>query len=56
MSRFATWIGKNADGLIGLVLAACIAILAWADRIESAAAVVIRRGRRVGDHPKSHPW
>jgi hypothetical protein len=31
MSRFATWIGKNADGLIGLVLAACIAILAWAD-------------------------
>jgi hypothetical protein len=31
MSRFAAWIGRNADGLIGLVLAACIAILAWAD-------------------------
>ncbi|MGH3933840.1 MAG: hypothetical protein ACRDS1_02465 [Pseudonocardiaceae bacterium] len=31
MSRIIKWIAKNADGLIGLVLAACIAILAWAD-------------------------
>jgi hypothetical protein len=31
MSRIVKWIGKNADGLIALLLAACIAILAWAD-------------------------
>ncbi len=31
MSRIVKWITKNADGLIALVLAACIAILAWAD-------------------------
>lgn len=31
MSRIAQWIGKNADGVVALVLAACIAILAWAD-------------------------
>ncbi|HET9254666.1 MAG TPA: hypothetical protein VFO16_05630 [Pseudonocardiaceae bacterium] len=31
MSRIATWIGRNADGLVALLLAACIAILAWAD-------------------------
>jgi uncharacterized membrane protein len=33
MSRIVKWIAKNADGLIGLLLAACIAILAWADVI-----------------------
>src|SRR5690349_464748 len=31
MSRLFKWIAKNVDGLIGLLLAACIAILAWAD-------------------------
>lgn len=31
MSRISKWIGKNADGVIALVLAACIAVLAWAD-------------------------
>ncbi len=31
MSRVVKWIAKNADGLIGLLLAACIAILALAD-------------------------
>ncbi|MGH3766843.1 MAG: hypothetical protein ACRDS0_25420 [Pseudonocardiaceae bacterium] len=31
MSRAVKWIAKNADGLIGLLLAGCIAILAWAD-------------------------
>ena len=31
MPRFVAWIGKNADGLIALVLAACIAILALTD-------------------------
>lgn len=31
MSRTVKWITRNADGLIALVLAACIAILAWAD-------------------------
>ncbi|MGH3871557.1 MAG: hypothetical protein ACRDSR_08610 [Pseudonocardiaceae bacterium] len=34
MSRIAKWITKNADGLIGLVLAGCIAILAWADVVD----------------------
>ncbi|MGH3906789.1 MAG: hypothetical protein ACRDTE_21800 [Pseudonocardiaceae bacterium] len=31
MSRISKWIGKNADGVIALVLAACIAVLAWVD-------------------------
>lgn len=31
MSRISKWIGKNIDGLIALILAACIAVLAWAD-------------------------
>lgn len=31
MSRVVKWIAKNADGLIGLLLAACIAILALVD-------------------------
>jgi hypothetical protein len=31
MSRLFKWIAKNIDGLIGLLIAACIGILAWAD-------------------------
>lgn len=31
MSRISTWIAKNADGVIALVLGVCIAILALAD-------------------------
>lgn len=46
MSRIAKWIAKNADGLIALVLAACIAILAWADvvgtnQINSAVLLIL---------------
>jgi hypothetical protein len=36
LSRIAKWIGHNADGLIALVLAACIAILAWADVVGTS--------------------
>lgn len=31
MSRIVKWIGKNVDALTGLVLAACVGILAWAN-------------------------
>lgn len=31
MSRISRWIGKNVDGVIALLLAACVAVLAWAD-------------------------
>lgn len=46
MSRIVKWITKNADGLIALVLAACIAILAWADvvgtnQINSAVLLIL---------------
>ncbi|MGH3869678.1 MAG: hypothetical protein ACRDQ4_26965 [Pseudonocardiaceae bacterium] len=36
MSRIVKWIGKNADGLIAVVLAACVAILSWAHVVETA--------------------
>jgi hypothetical protein len=36
MSRFTKWIGKNADGVIALVLAFCIAILASLDVLGTA--------------------
>jgi hypothetical protein len=46
MPRVVKWITKNADGLIALVLAACIAILAWADvvgtnQIDSALLLIL---------------
>lgn len=46
MSRISKWIGKNADGVIALVLAACIAVLAWADvvgtnQIDSAVLLIL---------------
>lgn len=46
MSRIVKWITKNADGVIGLVLAACIAILAWtevvgANEVNSAVLLIL---------------
>ncbi|HEU0086561.1 MAG TPA: hypothetical protein VFQ77_02715 [Pseudonocardiaceae bacterium] len=46
MSRISTWIGKNADGVIALVLAACIAVLAWVEvlgtsQVDSAVLLIL---------------